>query len=92
MVKKNSFKKYIVHDEEEICREGDIVRIKPCVKIAKRKAYTLHEVIKQNPLLSDYNKGDEDTGEKPGIKYDRLIEKMNAIQEKAENRVFLNRY
>ncbi len=34
-------KKYAAHDEENICRVGDTVRIEECPPISKRKAWTV---------------------------------------------------
>jgi len=36
-------KKYAAHDEENICKIGDMVRIEECKPISKRKTWTLVE-------------------------------------------------
>ena len=39
-------KNYLVHDEDQKCVVGDIVRIKLCQKISKRKSFEFDEFIK----------------------------------------------
>jgi small subunit ribosomal protein S17 len=34
-----------VHDEEQLCQEGDIVMIEPCRPLAKTKAWRLHKIV-----------------------------------------------
>jgi small subunit ribosomal protein S17 len=41
-------KKYAAHDEENICKTGDTVRIVECPPISKRKTWT---VIERNGLI-----------------------------------------
>jgi small subunit ribosomal protein S17 len=36
-------KKYAAHDEENVCKVGDMVRIVECAPISKRKTWTLVE-------------------------------------------------
>lgn len=36
-------KKYAAHDEENVCKTGDLVRIQECAPISKRKTWTLFE-------------------------------------------------
>ena len=36
-------KKYAAHDEENVCKIGDLVRIQECAPISKRKTWTLFE-------------------------------------------------
>ncbi len=52
MVRKRTFKKIMAHDEGNECGMGDIVRIKPSRPLSKRKAFTLHEVIRKDPKVS----------------------------------------
>ena len=52
MVRKRTFKKIMAHDEENACGIGDIVRIKPSRPLSKRKAFTLHEILRKDPKLS----------------------------------------
>ncbi|CCH46669.1 37S ribosomal protein S17, mitochondrial [Wickerhamomyces ciferrii] len=39
-------KDFLVHDEGEVAREGDLVRIEQCRKISKRKAFSIAEIRK----------------------------------------------
>lgn len=39
--------KYLVHDEENFCRAGDIVVIKSCRKVSDRKAFYVRNIAKQ---------------------------------------------
>lgn len=39
-------KKFLAHDEKEVCKYGDIVIISPCQKISKRKHFRVHEIVK----------------------------------------------
>lgn len=52
MVRKRTFKKIMAHDEENACGIGDVVRIKPSRPLSKRKAFTLHEILRRDPKLS----------------------------------------
>ena len=37
--------KYLAHDEDNQCKEGDVVSITPCRPMSKRKAWRLVEVV-----------------------------------------------
>lgn len=37
--------KFLAHDENNVCKEGDVVSISSCRPISKRKTFTLIEVI-----------------------------------------------
>ena len=39
-------KKFMAHDEEEVCKEGDLVMIIPCQRISRKKHFRVHEIIK----------------------------------------------
>ena len=41
-------KRYAAHDEENVCKTGDLVRIEECPPISKRKAW---QVIERNGAL-----------------------------------------
>jgi small subunit ribosomal protein S17 len=41
-------KRYAAHDEENICKAGDVVRIEECPPISKRKAWMVIERNGQN--------------------------------------------
>jgi small subunit ribosomal protein S17 len=43
-------KKYLVHDEQNKCRPGDVVRIKLVRPISKRKRWLLVEVVSTAPV------------------------------------------
>ena len=48
-------KKYLCHDENEECRDGDLVRIKECRPLSKRKHFQVEEIVEKaeeytNPL------------------------------------------
>ena len=42
--------KYIAHDEENRCRQGDIVKIEECRPLSKTKSWRLVEVIEQGNI------------------------------------------
>ena len=39
-------KKYVAHDEEETCKEGDVVRIEECRPLSRRKRWRVVNVIR----------------------------------------------
>jgi len=41
-------KKYLAHDEKEICKEGDTVRIIECRPLSRRKQWRLMEVLSES--------------------------------------------
>lgn len=40
-------KKYMAHDEEESCREGDLVRIEESRPLSRRKRWRVIEIVKR---------------------------------------------
>ena len=40
-------KKFMAHDEHEVCKEGDLVMITPCQRISRKKHFRVHEIIKR---------------------------------------------
>jgi small subunit ribosomal protein S17 len=50
-IRRKHTKKYMAHDEEEVCVVGDVVRIRSCRPLSKRKSHILHEIIRKNPQL-----------------------------------------
>jgi len=40
-----STQKYLAHDEEQVCKEGDMVRIIECRPISRRKCWSVVEVV-----------------------------------------------
>jgi len=43
----NRSKKYIAHDPENTCKEGDTVKIRECRKLSKTKSWYLVEVVER---------------------------------------------
>ncbi|HAQ61156.1 TPA: 30S ribosomal protein S17 [Candidatus Delongbacteria bacterium] len=43
----NRSKKYIAHDPENTCKEGDTVKISECRKLSKTKSWYLVEVVER---------------------------------------------
>jgi len=43
--------KVLAHDEDNQCREGDLVSIRECRPLSKRKAFTLDSVIEQATIV-----------------------------------------
>jgi len=41
-------KKYLAHDEDEICREGDVVRIRESRPLSRRKRWRVVEVLRRS--------------------------------------------
>lgn len=46
-------KKYMAHDEENVCGKGDKVLIKECRPLSRHKRWTVAEVIEKAPVLLD---------------------------------------
>ena len=44
-------KKFMAHDEREVCNDGDLVVITPCQKLSKRKHFRVHTILKQKGVL-----------------------------------------
>lgn len=44
-------RKFMAHDEAEVCNEGDWVVIAPCHKMSKKKHFRVHEIVKQKGVL-----------------------------------------
>ena len=40
--------KYIVHDEEQVCKEGDMVRIIECRPLSRRKRWNVLDVLRSS--------------------------------------------
>ena len=41
-------KKFVAHDEENTCKEGDLVRIMECRPLSRRKRWRLMDVVERN--------------------------------------------
>jgi len=39
--------KLLAHDEENTCRDGDVVAIAECRPLSKRKSWRLHEIVER---------------------------------------------
>lgn len=70
-------KDYMVHDEGNVCKEGDIVRIEQIPKITDRKYFAIADV--------KINKGQQ------FAKYEMLAKQKVADEEKAKIQEFLDR-
>lgn len=46
-------KKFLAHDEQQKCREGDLVYIQACRPISKHKAFNITKIVERAPQLSD---------------------------------------
>jgi small subunit ribosomal protein S17 len=44
-------KKFMAHDEHEVCNMGDLVMIVPCQKISRHKHFMVREIIRPKGLL-----------------------------------------
>ena len=40
-------KKFMAHDEDEVCKMGDLVMIAPCQRISRKKHFRVHEIIRK---------------------------------------------
>jgi small subunit ribosomal protein S17 len=40
-------KKYLAHDEDEVCQEGDVVRIRESRPLSRRKRWRVVEVVRR---------------------------------------------
>lgn len=45
-------RKFMAHDEKEVCGVGDLVMIVPCQKISRKKHFRVHEIIRSKAILS----------------------------------------
>ena len=44
-------KKYVAHDEKNVAKEGDTVRLTACKPLSKTKRYVLKEVVEKAVIL-----------------------------------------
>lgn len=49
--RKKYTKKFMAHDEMEVCNEGDLVMIVPCQRISRHKHFMVHEIIKKKGMF-----------------------------------------
>ncbi|KAJ1675417.1 hypothetical protein EV182_001312 [Spiromyces aspiralis] len=52
-------KNYLAHDENDVCKLGDIVRIEHCGKISKLKSFAVAEIIRKAQTHIDPDTGKE---------------------------------
>ena len=52
-------KKYVAHDEENVCRVGDQVRIRETRPLSKTKRWELLEIVRKAPVLGSEASGEE---------------------------------
>ena len=53
----NERKVYFAHDENNECTRGDLVVIKECRKLSKKKAFTVSEIVDKAPKVVDPETG-----------------------------------
>ncbi|CAH3133915.1 unnamed protein product [Porites lobata] len=53
----NERKVYFAHDENNDCTRGDLVVIKECRKLSKKKAFTVAEIVDKAPKVVDPETG-----------------------------------
>uniref|UniRef100_A0A7M5WRX9 30S ribosomal protein S17 n=1 Tax=Clytia hemisphaerica TaxID=252671 RepID=A0A7M5WRX9_9CNID len=46
----NHKKIYFAHDAEEKCREGDLILIRQCRKLSKKKSYKVIDIVEAAPV------------------------------------------
>jgi small subunit ribosomal protein S17 len=44
-------KKYFVHDHHQLCGVGDVIQLKYCGQVSKKKFWTVVDVLKRQPRL-----------------------------------------
>lgn len=52
-------KKYVAHDEENVCRVGDQIRIRETRPLSRTKRWELIEIIQRAPVLDSDTPGGE---------------------------------
>ena len=50
-VRRRYTRKFMAHDEEELCRMGDLVMIVPCQRLSRRKHFMVREIIRAKGVL-----------------------------------------
>ncbi|CAH3184715.1 unnamed protein product [Porites evermanni] len=53
----NERKVYFAHDENNDCTRGDLVVIRECRKLSKKKAFTVAEIVDKAPKVVDPETG-----------------------------------
>jgi small subunit ribosomal protein S17 len=52
-------KKYVAHDEENVCRVGDQIRIRETRPLSKTKRWELMEIVQRAPVFDSDTPGEE---------------------------------
>ena len=52
-------KKYVAHDEENVCRIGDQIRIRETRPLSRTKRWELVEIVQRAPVLDSDTPGEE---------------------------------
>ncbi len=52
-------KKYVAHDEENVCRIGDQIRIRETRPMSRTKRWELVEIVQRAPVLDSDTPGEE---------------------------------
>ena len=52
-------KKYVAHDEENVCRVGDQIRIRETRPLSKTKRWELVEIVRKAPVFDSDTPGEE---------------------------------
>ncbi|MDR1378508.1 MAG: 30S ribosomal protein S17 [Synergistaceae bacterium] len=52
-------KKYVAHDEENVCRIGDQIRIRETRPLSKTKRWELVEIVRKAPVFDSETPGEE---------------------------------
>lgn len=73
---------YLVHDEENFCRIGDVVRIVQAGNITKDKHYYVNKVLHQGPRFELWNNNQEKTFHKALTKEYHTVEEKSDVELK----------
>ncbi|OMJ23754.1 37S ribosomal protein S17, mitochondrial [Smittium culicis] len=50
-------KNYMAHDENQVCKLGDVVRIEHCKKLSKKKSFAVAEMVREARVYIDPETG-----------------------------------
>ena len=84
---------YLVHDEENYCRIGDVVRIVQAGNLSKNKNYYVSKVVHQGPRFELWNKIQKEDIVRSkskgyimaGEKDDKELKKIKIMQDRIKN-------
>lgn len=79
---------YLVHDEDNYCREGDKVVIKSSPQLSKLKHYYVRNIVKQFPRTNSFIKSDA-----PNLELNENIQKIyqNFLLKEKQRKTFINK-